>query len=72
MQAHYVLSHLHGTATSYFDFKYKNNALHLNVNIKNNAVVNFHQVSFKQFTPHVGDSAAIVIYRESLENLMHY
>ncbi len=63
---------LHGTATSYFDFKAKNNALHLNVNIKNNAVINFHQVSFKQFTPHVGDSAAIVIYRESLENLMHY
>ncbi len=63
---------LNGTATSYFDLLSNNTALHLRANMKNKAVVNFNQISFIRFTPLLQDSAAIVVYKTSLESLMHH
>lgn len=62
---------LEGTATSSFDFQLKNTAKRLDINIANKAVVDFHQCSFNTFNPELKDSAAIIFYRWSLENLLN-
>ncbi len=62
---------LHGNATSYFDFQFKNQVQYLHVNIKNRAVVNLHEVSVMRCIPLLQDSAAIVVYKESLTNILY-
>ena len=60
---------LQGSGISYFDFLQKNKVGNLTVHLQNTASTNFHQVSFQQFKPVLQDSAAIILYRQSLELL---
>ncbi|MEO6001023.1 MAG: hypothetical protein ABIN89_29510 [Chitinophagaceae bacterium] len=58
---------LQGSGLSYFDFIQNNNVGNLIAHLQNNASMDFHQVNFKQFNPVLRDTAAIVLYRQSLE-----
>jgi hypothetical protein len=67
LQVHFLK--LSGMGTSYFDLLRSNDVRCLTIHMKNTSVVNFHEVRFKQFYPVLKDSAAVVFYSESLDNL---
>lgn len=64
---HYL--QLLGVGKSYLDFESENNVTSLDMNMKNSTITDFHQVIVGNFNPVLLDSAGIVLYGQSLNNL---
>jgi len=58
---------LEGSGSSHIDFLHKNSITNLAADMQNKASMNFNDISFQQFSPVLTDTAAIVLYSQSLD-----